>query len=163
MGSSSVDMQEVSGFGLASPRGATNTARGVSGAISKLLFTPPTHPRHCEPARVSASRRAHALLLAPARRSAPALAQLLWRCVPLALENCGRHGLQALQHLRALAKTRATLEFEGDGAEHAAGALVQKWGAWLSVALYRANAEVVWSALGPERRAAGDLAVGLAG
>ncbi len=42
-----------------------------------------------------------------------------------------------------------------EGQERAAGALVQKWCAWLSVALHRANAAVLWAALGSERGAAG--------
>ena len=86
-----------------------------------------------------------------------------WRCVPLAQETHGRFGAQAFQHLRRLAKEKATAEFEGGGAEHAAGALVQKWAAWLSVALHRVNAAVLWTALGAEKRAVGDLAAELAG
>ena len=50
-----------------------------------------------------------------------------------------------------------------DGVQHAAGALVQRWAAWLSVALHKASAAVLWSALGTERRAVGDLAEELAG
>ena len=86
-----------------------------------------------------------------------------WRCVPLALDTYGRHGRQALQHLRALAKERSTQEVEGDGAERAASVLVQRWAAQLSVALHRANAAVLWSALGSERAPVGDLAEELAG
>ena len=83
--------------------------------------------------------------------------------MPLALETGGRHGTEALKHLRALAKARAEAELEGDEADAAAGALVQKWAAWLSVALHGANAAVLWAALGTERRAEGDLAEELAG
>ena len=78
--------------------------------------------------------------------------QTPWRCVPLATETFGRHGGQALKHLRELAKAKvAGLD---DGAERAAGALVQRWGAQLAVALHRANAAVLWAALRPERVAA---------
>ena len=89
-----------------------------------------------------------------------------WRCVPLATETCGRHGQQALKHLRELAKAKAEFEVEDGGAERAAGALVQKWAAYLSVALHRANAAVLWSALGSEREAVAEhreLAAELAG
>jgi hypothetical protein len=75
-----------------------------------------------------------------------------WRCVPLATESFGRHGQQALKHLRELAKEKAEAELEDEGAAKlAAGLLVQRWGAWLSAALHRANAALLFSALGPER------------
>jgi len=75
-----------------------------------------------------------------------------WRCVPLATESFGRHGQQALKHLRELAKEKAEAELEDEGAAKlAAGLLVQRWGAWLSAALHRANAALLSSALGPER------------
>ena len=89
-----------------------------------------------------------------------------WRCVALAAMTCGRHGQLALKHLRELAEAKAECEMDGDGAERAAGALVQKWGAWLSVALHRANAAMLWSALGSERELAAEhraLAAELAG
>ena len=64
-------------------------------------------------------------------------------------ETCGRHGALALAHLRELAKAKvAGLD---EGAERAAGALVQRWGAQLAVALHRANAAVLSAALVPER------------
>ena len=68
--------------------------------------------------------------------------------------------------MRELAKAKAEFEVEDGGAERAAGALVQKWAAWLSVALHRANAAVLWSALGSEREAVAEhreLAAELAG
>ena len=46
-----------------------------------------------------------------------------------------------------LIKAEAELEDEG-AAKQAAGLLVQKWGAWLSVALQSANASVLRAALG---------------
>ena len=88
-----------------------------------------------------------------------------WRCVPLATETAGRLGKQALKHLRILAKAKAGSELD-EGQEQAAGALVQKWGAWLSVALHSATAAVLWAALGSEREADGarhELAAELAG
>ena len=54
------------------------------------------------------------------------------------------------QHLRELAEARAAIAVEGERAEHTAGALVQKWGAWRIVALRRANAAALWAALNSE-------------
>ena len=72
--------------------------------------------------------------------------QTPWRAVPLASETGGRLGPAALKHLRKLARKQAArLE---DGGEEAVSSLVQRWGAWLSVALQRANAAVLASALG---------------
>ena len=68
----------------------------------------------------------------------------------------------ALDHLRSLAKSLAEQEVEADGAERAASAVVQRWGAWLSVALHRANAAVLWSAVRTERGRKDSLAVRLA-
>ena len=68
------------------------------------------------------------------------------RAVPLATETCGRHSREVLTHLKKLARKQADKLEEG-GAE-AASSLVQRWGAWLSVALHRANARVVGAALG---------------
>ena len=75
-----------------------------------------------------------------------------WRMVPLALETGGRHGSEALQHLRRLAREQAAL-LEEDGAETAAGTLVATWGRELSVALQRATARQLRAALGVERTA----------
>jgi hypothetical protein len=82
--------------------------------------------------------------------------QTPWRAVPLATETGGRHGRTALLHLRKLARKQAAkLE---EGGDEAASALVQRWGAWLSCALQRANARVLHAALdketGQEERAA---------
>ena len=80
--------------------------------------------------------------------------QTPWPAVPLATETGGRHGKDALKLLRKLARNQAAkLE---EGGEAAASALVALWGAWLSVALHRANAKVLWSSLGTVRRS--DLA-----
>ena len=81
--------------------------------------------------------------------------------LPLALETYGRHGREALRYLRRLARSEAERS-EGSGVD-TAGALVSRWGRWLSVALHKANAAVLWSALGTERVAVGDLAEELAG
>ena len=84
-----------------------------------------------------------------------------WRCVPLVTETGGRHGRQALLHLRALARAQASHLEEG-GLE-AANALVARWGAWLSVALQRANHSVVSRAFGSKGAGARELASSLAG
>ena len=69
-----------------------------------------------------------------------------WKAVPLAVETFGRHGPAALKHLRQLARSQAArLQ---DGAQAAASSLMLRWGARLSVALHRANAANVRSALG---------------
>lgn len=84
--------------------------------------------------------------------------------LPLALETYGRHGRAALRHLRRLARNQAArLEDDGDAA---AGALVSRWGCWISVALHRATAHNLRADLGDEkaRRARGvTLAAELAG
>ena len=84
------------------------------------------------------------------KRSRYPAGQTPWRVVPLAIETCGRHGLSALRHLRKLARSRAQqLRQAGDEeAARAASALVQRWGAELSVALHRATARQVRGALG---------------
>ena len=74
--------------------------------------------------------------------------QTPWRAVPLATETGGRHGPTALKHLRKLARKQAARLQEGG--DEAVSSLVQRWGAWLSVALQRANAAVLHSALGTE-------------
>ena len=64
------------------------------------------------------------------------------------METGGRHGRTALLHLRKLARKQASkLE---EGGDEAASALMQRWGAWLSCALHRANAKVLQEALGTE-------------
>ena len=81
--------------------------------------------------------------------------QTPWRVVPLALETCGRHGRTALRHLRKLARVRAQqLSDAGEEAGRAASALTQRWGAELSVALHRATARQLRSALGTDLAAA---------
>ena len=90
--------------------------------------------------------------------------QCPWRCVPLATETGGRLGPEALKHLRKLARLQASKLDEGG--DSAASSLVQKWAAWLSVALHRANAAVLWSALGASELAtlrAEGLAAAVAG
>ena len=69
------------------------------------------------------------------------------RVVPFALETYGRVGPSALKHLRQLARARAQDLPEG-GSDAVASALLQRWGAQLSCALHRSNAERVRSALG---------------
>ena len=73
-----------------------------------------------------------------------------WRMVPLALETAGRHGPAALRHLRSLARDQAALLAADDAAaaEALAGQLVARWGRELSVALHRATARQLRSALG---------------
>ena len=85
-----------------------------------------------------------------------------WKLVPLALETCGRHGREALDHLRGLAKQRSqALE---EGSDQAASALLLRWGCRLSVALHRANARNLRSALGVDLRSQRtELAAELAG
>ena len=56
-----------------------------------------------------------------------------YRAVPLALETGGRHGRAALKYLRKLARDYAAQAEEGGDA--LVSALLQRWGAWLSVAL----------------------------
>ena len=70
-----------------------------------------------------------------------------WRVVPFALETYGRLGSTALKHLRQLARARAQDLPEG-GSDAVTSALLQRWGAQLSCALHRSNAERVRSALG---------------
>ena len=81
--------------------------------------------------------------------------QAPWCMVPLALETAGRHGKAAVQHLRGLAREQAALlEGEDDGAaEVVAGQLAARWGRELSVALHRATARQLRSALGVDRAA----------
>ena len=78
--------------------------------------------------------------------------QAPWRMVPLALETAGRHGQAALQHLHGLAREQAALLAAGDEAEAAAlaGQLVARWGRELSVALHRATARQLRTALGAD-------------
>ena len=83
-----------------------------------------------------------------------------WRVVPLAAETCGRLGPAALRHLRSLARTQAARLPEDDG--EAASALVLSWGYRLSVALQRANAELLRTSLGAPRGTSAHLAAGLA-
>ena len=83
--------------------------------------------------------------------------------LPLALETYGRHGREALRYLRRLARSEAERS-EGSG-EDAAGALVSRWGRWLSAALHRANVRNLRAALGcegPRRERAERLAAELA-
>ena len=85
-----------------------------------------------------------------------------WRVLPLALETAGRHGPAALKHLRWLARSRAQLLGDGPEADAAASALAARWGAELSVALHRATARQLRTALG-EDRAGGAAALRVAG
>ncbi len=87
-------------------------------------------------------------------------AQAPWRCVPLATESGGRLGQRALKHLRQLARKQA--ENLEEGGQEAASGLVTRWGAWLSVALHRANARVLSAALGAQGGGGRDLACSLA-
>ena len=83
------------------------------------------------------------------------------RVVPFALESYGRLGRTALLHLRKLARAQAQrLE---EGADEAAGALTFRWGCRLSVALHRANAEALRTALGEETACWKELGAELAG
>ena len=85
-----------------------------------------------------------------------------YRATPLALETGGRHGRAALLHLRKLARARAaSLEEDGDAA---ASALMQRWGARLSVALHQRNTALLRSATGSEKKTGGrELTYVLAG
>ena len=81
--------------------------------------------------------------------------QTPWRMVPLALETAGRHGQAALRHLRGLAREQAALlapSADGDdsAADALAGQLVARWGRELSVALQRATARQLRTALGAD-------------
>jgi len=73
-----------------------------------------------------------------------------WGMVPLALETGGRHGPAALQHLRELARGEAALLGDDEAAPAAAGALMARWGRELSVALHRATARQLRTALGAD-------------
>jgi len=79
-----------------------------------------------------------------------------WKVLPLALETCGRHGPGALKHLRKLAREKASNQAEDS--EAAAAGLVQRWAARLSVALHRATARQLRSALGADQTAASTAA-----
>ena len=86
-----------------------------------------------------------------------------YEALPLAVETFGRHGRAALRYLRGLARKQAARLDEG--AADAAGALVAKGYRWLGVALQRANARNLQSALGDgdaRRARARDLAAALA-
>ena len=72
-----------------------------------------------------------------------------WGMLPLALETGGRHGRAALQHLRELARGEAALLGE-EAAPAAASALASRWGRELSVALHKATARQLRSALGAD-------------
>ena len=97
------------------------------------------------------------------RRYAPHRAP--WPMLPLALETGGRHGLQALRHLRWLARDQAQALGDGPAAAAAASALARRWGAELSVALHKATARQLRAAVGggAAAEAAGRLAAELAG
>ena len=70
-----------------------------------------------------------------------------WRVVPLALETGGRHGKAALDHLRGLARMQVQRGFAGDSsAGTVTSAVIQRWGAELSVALHRALARQLCTA-----------------
>ena len=84
-----------------------------------------------------------------------------WRGVPFALESYGRLGRTALLHLRKLARAQA--QRLDEGADTAASALTLRWGCRLSVALHRANAEGLRTALGVDAARWKDLAADLAG
>lgn len=72
-----------------------------------------------------------------------------FRCIPLAMETYGRLGPAALRHLRWLARgVGASGPASGDTSEWVAHAQVQAWGARLSVALHKANARNLRSAVG---------------
>ena len=80
----------------------------------------------------------------------------------MVLMTGGRHGRAALLHLRKLARARAaSLEEDGDAA---ASALMQRWGARLSVALHQRNTALLRSATGSEKKTGGrELTYALAG
>ena len=69
-----------------------------------------------------------------------------YKVVPLALETYGRHGQQALNHLRKLARQKA--EALDEGGDEAVSGLVLRWGCQPSVALQRANAANLRRSLG---------------
>ena len=75
-------------------------------------------------------------------------AQAPYTLAPLAVDTYGRHGREALGHLRLLAKRRAQA-LDGDGdSDRAASTLVLRWACRLSVALHRAKAENLLKSLG---------------
>ena len=82
------------------------------------------------------------------RRYAPG--RTPWGMVPLALETGGRHGPAALRHLRQLARDEAALLGE-EAAPAAASALMSRWGKELAVALHKATARQLRTALGADR------------
>ena len=87
-----------------------------------------------------------------------------WSMVPVAIETFGRIGISALKLLRGLARARAQ-EIDRDG-QAVVSALLQRWGARISVALHRSNALRLRSSLGcaePARLRALALAADLAG
>ena len=84
-----------------------------------------------------------------------------WRVVPFALETHGRLGRTALLHLRKLARAQA--QRLDEGADEATSSLLLRWGCRLSVALHRANAENLRTALGTEGVKCLDLEADLAG
>ena len=86
-----------------------------------------------------------------------------WPLLPLALETGGRHGRAALRHLRQLAREQAEL-LDEERAAALASSLAQRWGAELSVALQRAKARQLRTALGVDRTArAAELRAAAAG
>ena len=73
-----------------------------------------------------------------------------------------RHGPEALRHLRLLAKRKA--QALDEGSDQAASSLELRWACRLSVALHRANARNLRSALGVDlRQQRAELAADLAG
>ena len=88
-------------------------------------------------------------------------AQAPWKLLPLALETYGRHGREALRHLRLLAKKRA--QALDEGSDQAASALVLRWACRLSVALHRENARNLRRSVGVNlKRQRDELAADLA-
>ena len=84
--------------------------------------------------------------------------------VPVAIETFGRIGISALKLLRGFARARAQ-EITHDG-QAVVSALLQRWGARISVALHRSNALRLRSSLGcsePARLRAHALAADLVG
>ena len=68
--------------------------------------------------------------------------------VPLTLGTFGRHGAEALQHLRRPARSHVENYENEEESNPAKSVLFPRWGAWPSVALHRSNAPKLRNARG---------------
>ena len=124
----------------------------VQSADSPLLYLDVT-VRHSVPgdaARLSAAAGADGAVNAEAeqdKRLRYPAGRAPTRVVPLAMETYGRHGKEALRHLRRLARAQAARSAAPEDESSTSG-LLQRWGEQLSVALHRFNARAVRAACG---------------